>query len=279
MKIFYKSNLLFLLFLTNCQSVDTISERPKIPNVLELRDSYIPITNDTFKFENIRDKVQSCNVPIYFYVGDNSMVRGSAIATGKIPDKFDVLTRNILSQMGARVILAKAKAERYNMDKKKKRSLYEIEGEITAYAKNQVKTGSKPGINLQFGSGHGESEAQSKWENIYQLSRLTLTTNIEHNGMLFLPIKAKTDLEIINQVNNYSISVYGNGIGIKNRSFMKDSTEEAVEQMLRFSLIQAMEAILTKHNCNSSTQGSWEETSVSSNNKDTLSEREDRLKF
>ncbi|HIP11145.1 MAG TPA: hypothetical protein EYG73_00365 [Arcobacter sp.] len=279
MKIFYKSNLLFLLFLTNCQSVDTISERPNIPDVLELRESYIPITNDTFKFENIRDKVQSCNVPIYFYVGDNSMVRGSAIATGKIPDKFDVLTRNILSQMGARVILAKAKAERYNMDKKKKRSLYEIEGEITAYAKNQVKTGSKPGINLQFGSGHGESEAQSKWENIYQLSRLTLTTNIEHNGMLFLPIKAKTDLEIINQVNNYSISVYGNGIGIKNRSFMKDSTEEAVEQMLRFSLIQAMEAILTKHNCNSSTQGSWEETSVSSNNKDTLSEREDRLKF
>lgn len=235
-----------------------ITQRPTMPKRVALRDVYSgEVTKTTFRIENIRQRVISCEIPIYFYVEDNSMNTKSAVATGKIPESFDVLTRNILGKMGVSVITSSDKAENYHADKRKKLSLYEIEGSITAYAKNIIKLNDKPGIDIQFGDGRGEGEGEAKWENRYQLSSLTLKVNIKHDGMVFLPLESKIDLEIINKAENYNISVYGSGIGIKRRSFLKDSTEEALEKMLTFTLIEAVEGILNKYGCKAPNNSGW----------------------
>ena len=274
-----KLGLIPLLFVGCSMPPKPIDQRPILPRQVTLREVYSgEITKTTFRIEHIRNRVVNCSIPIYFFVEDNAMNTKSAVATGKIPESFDLLTRNILAKMGIKVITSEAKAEKYNVDKQKKLSLYEIEGSITSYAKNRIKLNDKPGVDIKFGSGHGEGESEAKWENRYQLSSLTLKVNIKHAGMVFLPLESKVDLEIINKAENYNISVYGSGIGIKRRSFMKDSTEEALEKMLTFTLIQAVEEILNKYGCKAPKRGSWTpEISTKSVNQDAISKKEQDL--
>jgi hypothetical protein len=198
---------------------------------------------DTKEYREVREfsdyLAQQRIKPIYLVVENETMVQNeTGDYKGNLPNTFRIATLSASADFApmVRVLTGTQTIMKYYNNKKTRDRLFEIEGAITAYSKDNHIISSDIDFGLDFGSGRGESTTDNSFGNTDKVSSITLDIFFKQNGEIYTKRTATIDIKDTNRGYNFGLSVNYSGFGANAYQTKKEGIGKSLRRLLHYTL-------------------------------------------